>query len=208
MTGRRTSAGLVLGAVVCAAALLPSCSATDAAAAPLTVGADGSATYGNVLVDGPARVDDASGACAVTANDLTVPSAPAARRDGPAPEPRPRIADLPPVVGAVLCSREQGARPDGTTGTVVVRRTVTGGLPRLLETLGRGDARSGGSGACAAYADLEPGLWLLDADGRAARPRYPLDVCGHVKKDVRQALDALTATPDPAVPADGTAARA
>ena len=47
-------------------------------------------------------------------------------------------------------------------------------------------------GPCAAIGVIVPDVWLIDADGRAIRPAYPVDGCNIPKPGVGEALDELT----------------
>lgn len=47
-------------------------------------------------------------------------------------------------------------------------------------------------GACSAIGVIVPDVWLVDADGRAIRPAYPVDGCGLPKGGVGEALAELT----------------
>ncbi|MCP2637476.1 hypothetical protein K0817_013010 [Microbacterium sp. HD4P20] len=47
-------------------------------------------------------------------------------------------------------------------------------------------------GPCTAIGVIVPDVWLVDADGRAIRPAYPVDGCNVPKPGVTEALDELT----------------
>lgn len=47
-------------------------------------------------------------------------------------------------------------------------------------------------GPCTAIGVIVPDVWLVDADGWAIRPAYPVDGCGVPKPGVGEALDELT----------------
>jgi len=55
-------------------------------------------------------------------------------------------------------------------------------------------ARSRCRSSCAAYAQIDPEVWFIDAAGQAVLPRWPRDSCDHIPTEATAALTGLAWT--------------
>lgn len=85
-------------------------------------------------------------------------------------------------VAAVECSSAGGARE-------VVERRMSGDLAALVTTLDRPSDRV--ADVCPAMGQIQPVLYLVDAQGRTVRVAWPLDRCGYVQHRASDAVAAL-----------------
>lgn len=95
----------------------------------------------------------------------------------------------------VRCRRDVRQTPDpsGKAGWIVAQEQLTGDYTALLAALAQPGDRQDGF-ACTADAEILPGLWLVNADGKAVHVVWPLDACNKArgKPDTAKALEALT----------------
>lgn len=105
---------------------------------------------------------------------------------------------LPPLddgfspVAAVICGQETRQRPDGGQDRVLTERR-TDEVDDLVASLRLPDEPFG-AGPCTMELPGAPWLALIDADGRWTRPGMPLDRCGKLRPEVKEALAALPMT--------------
>ncbi|MET7750404.1 hypothetical protein [Micromonospora sp. NPDC005367] len=105
---------------------------------------------------------------------------------------------LPPLddgfspVAVVICGQETQQRPDGGQDRVLTERR-TDEVDGLVASLRLPDEPFG-AGACTMELPGAPWLALIDAGGRWTRPGMPLDRCGKLRSEVKEALDALPMT--------------
>ncbi len=122
----------------------------------------------------------------------------------PEPVPVPYPPDRAPAGGPAdvsgLGSAEGSADPvdaptpdprDGPRPAREIERTLTGDLGPLLAALSRPSGTPGPDEICAAMAEVQPQLYLVDAGGRAIRPRWPTTACGFLHEGAAGALDGL-----------------
>jgi hypothetical protein len=94
-------------------------------------------------------------------------------------------------VAVVICGLEAQRRPDGGQDLVATERR-TEEVSALVTALRLADEpRPDGPVACTDEMPLAPWLALVDADGVWTRPGIPLDRCGKLRAEVREALGAL-----------------
>jgi len=84
---------------------------------------------------------------------------------------------------------EPGPRP-----VTVTEAWLEGDLRPLLAALARPSEVPRPDQACTAMWQSQPQVYLVDADGRAVRVRWPSDVCGYLLDGVTRPLDALEVT--------------
>ncbi|MHA7271119.1 hypothetical protein [Arthrobacter sp. HLT1-20] len=98
-------------------------------------------------------------------------------------------------VDVVRCRMDFFPSPDpsGKAGNVVVQEQLAGDYTALLAALAQPSDRQDGI-ACTADAEILPGLWLVNASGKAVHVVWPVDACGKArgKPDTAKALAALT----------------
>lgn len=85
-------------------------------------------------------------------------------------------------VAAVECSSAGGAQ-------AVVERRLTGDLAALVTVLDRPSDRV--ADVCPAMGQVQPVLYLVDAQGRTVRVAWPLDRCGFIQQRATDAVAAL-----------------
>lgn len=71
--------------------------------------------------------------------------------------------------------------------------TLTGDVDPFLAALARESAPRS-SGACMAKMEVQPAIFLVDDDGRAVRPQWPVDGCGFLLEGAAATLEGLTET--------------
>jgi len=103
-----------------------------------------------------------------------------------------RVPDGFTAVAAVECPVNATVTDADGLWSVVEEVRYSGDLTRLLAALSEPDDALPPNVACAAYAELVPPLWLVDARGRAILAHWPLDECSHTKAGVAGALHDLT----------------
>jgi len=96
------------------------------------------------------------------------------------------------AVAAVECPVMRTVTDEEGVWSAVEQVRYTGDLTRLLAALDEPDDPLPANVACAAYAEIVPPLWLVDARGRAVLVHWPLDECSHTKGGVAGALQDLT----------------
>ncbi|MEU5567861.1 hypothetical protein [Micromonospora musae] len=104
----------------------------------------------------------------------------------------PRLDDGFTPVAVVVCGQETQQRPDGGQDRVLTERR-TEEVDALTAALRLADEPPT-DGPCTMEMPLAPWLALVDADGRWIRPGLPLDRCGKLRAEVRDALAALPMT--------------
>lgn len=110
----------------------------------------------------------------------------------PAPEPRQLLEPggtrtVPPLDDVRPAPAPAVPSPD--TSVDVVR--LEGDLGPLLEQLARPDVPASRDQVCMAMFEVVPVLYLLDADERAVRVRWPRDACGFLLDGARDGLTGL-----------------
>jgi hypothetical protein len=105
----------------------------------------------------------------------------------------PRLDDSFRPVAAVLCLSAPLRRPDGGMDLTATESRADD-VTALVAALRLPDQRRTGS-ACTLEAYQPPFLVLLDAQARWVRPGMPQDECGKIRREVRDALQALRPTP-------------
>ncbi|MBO3088056.1 hypothetical protein [Cellulomonas dongxiuzhuiae] len=108
----------------------------------------------------------------------------------PAPEP-------PQILEPGASSLEDAAPapvPVPPTGASVDVVRLEGDLGPLLAQLARRDVPARPDQACMAMFEVVPVLYLLDADDRAVRVRWPTDACGFLLEGAREGLAGLRET--------------
>jgi hypothetical protein len=99
--------------------------------------------------------------------------------------------DFSPV-RAVVCDAKPERRPDGGEDLVATEEWADA-IDGLVAALRLPDERPT-NGACTADLPLVAWFALLDADGRWVRPGLPMDACGKIRIEVREAVGALNRT--------------
>ncbi|TDC40042.1 hypothetical protein E1211_02045 [Micromonospora sp. 15K316] len=104
----------------------------------------------------------------------------------------PRLDDGFTPVAVVVCGQETQQRPDGGQDRVLTERRAeeVDGLTAALRLADEPPT----NGLCTRELSVAPWLVLVDADGRWVRPGLPLDRCGKLRSEVRDALAALPMT--------------
>jgi hypothetical protein len=155
---------------------------------------------------GPARA-----AAVAAVQDGTVDCASPAAREGftPPPVPDPTAAPEPKPTPS---GPSAGRIPDGFVAVAVVEcdlapggtleRHLSGDLTTLVAALRQPDVPAPAGLACPAMFEIQPGLFLLDADGRYVHVAWPLDECQFIQKPARDALAALNVDDEVLVPVD------
>lgn len=114
----------------------------------------------------------------------------AADRVVPAPD-----AELPLVVGTPAPVEPPGTSAPGPVpdqpAATVVEAELRGDLGPLLAALARPSYRPAPDQPCPAIWQSQPVIFLVDAEGRAVRARWPTDACGFLLDGVTRPLDAL-----------------
>lgn len=111
----------------------------------------------------------------------------------PSEAPLARLAaDFVPAA-AVVCAQETRKRPDGAQELVATEKRADN-VAALVTAVRLPDAPKT-DGACTLDMEIPPWVALLDARGGWVRPALPVDGCGKVRPEVRQALAGLTLTP-------------
>ncbi|MGH8861997.1 MAG: hypothetical protein ACRDVG_12330 [Jatrophihabitantaceae bacterium] len=95
------------------------------------------------------------------------------------------------AVAVVICDYGQRRYPDGVW-SVRIKKVTTSGLAGLLAALDRPDTPATPGERCLDYLDLDPALYLVDADGKDIHPRYTRDGCGHLQRGAVKATDRLS----------------
>lgn len=85
----------------------------------------------------------------------------------------------------------------------VLERHLSGDLTALVAALARPDAAKPSDGACPAMAEMKPGLFLVDAQGRYVQVAWPLDECDFIQQPSTDALAALHVDSERVVPIPG-----
>ena len=124
--------------------------------------------------------------------EAPTPSEPA-RPGGADPVNLPRLDDSFEPVAAVVCSSAPLRRPSGGTDLVATESRADD-VTALVAALRLPDEPRTG-GACTLELYLPPFFALLDAQGRWVRPGLPVDECGKVRSEVRDAVQGLRLTP-------------
>ncbi|MBO9569385.1 MAG: hypothetical protein J7503_11230 [Cellulomonas iranensis] len=124
----------------------------------------------------PAVPGDAVGARVPPGRTVEAPALPGAVEDAPA-APDPSATE-----GSELTS--PGVRIDAVR--------LEGDLGPLLAQLRRPDVAPRPDQACMAMFQAVPVLYLVDADGRAVRARWPTDACGFLREGAIESVAALT----------------
>jgi hypothetical protein len=109
------------------------------------------------------------------------------------PDTRPRLATDFAAVTAVTCTVETEQVAGNGQWNVMVEKRATAGLDRLLTTIRQPDSALTTS-SCAAYAQIDPEVWFIDAAGQAVLPSWPRDSCDHIPTEATAALTALAWT--------------
>jgi len=107
-------------------------------------------------------------------------------RAGPDPD-----AGSPLVAGAPVPSDPPGAPAPDRPAATVVEAELRGDLGPLLAALARPSHQPLPDQPCPAMWQSQPVIFLVDADGRAVRARWPADACGFLLDGVTRPLDAL-----------------
>jgi hypothetical protein len=104
------------------------------------------------------------------------------------PEPRELATAIPsPLPTAPTADASHDRRP--TTATVE-QVTLAGDLAPLVTALARPSAPDDGR-PCPAVWESKPQIYLVDADGGAVRPRWPVTACGFLQKGAAGSLAQL-----------------
>ena len=147
---------------------------------------------------GEPRIEPAWTSCAAEAPMLSWPAPSGRRPSEPAPagggDPGtlPLLDDSFRPVAAVVCPAA-GPRPPGDGKPTATERRADD-VTALVAALRLPDEpRSGGP--CTLELYLMPWLALLDEQGRWTRVRAPVDACGKVRAEVRDAVQGLRLTP-------------
>ena len=105
---------------------------------------------------------------------------------------RPRLG-TGPVGQVVVCDDLTTERVPGRgEWQVRIERRATAGVDALVAALRLPDVPSRAGVSCASYADGVPEVWVVDDHGHAVLPRWPTDVCRHLRMEAKQALSAVT----------------
>ncbi|WP_152192454.1 hypothetical protein [Georgenia satyanarayanai] len=99
----------------------------------------------------------------------------------------PRLDDLDPTGPGAA------GEPDVVQRLTVEEVTLTGDLGPLLAVLAR-DSAPPSTGACMAKMEMKPVIFLVDGEGRAVWPQWPVDGCGFLLDGTAAALEGLTET--------------
>jgi len=97
----------------------------------------------------------------------------------------PRVDDLDAV--------DPDGEPDVVQRLTVEEVTLTGDLGPLLAVLAR-DSAPPSKGACMAMMEMKPVIFLVDSEGRAVWPQWPVDGCGFLRDGAAATLEGLTET--------------
>jgi hypothetical protein len=104
----------------------------------------------------------------------------------------PRLAADFQSVAAILCLRGPEQQPDGSTAAVESERRADD-VAALVAALRLPD-QPRTDGACTADLPMVPWFALLDAQGRWVHPGTPVDACGKIRIEVRNAVQNLKLT--------------
>jgi hypothetical protein len=105
----------------------------------------------------------------------------------------PRLGSDFAAVAAVVCDSAPQEHPDGSSDLVATESRAEN-ITDLLTALRLPDKARPLALACTDDLPIIPWLGLLDASGRWIRPGAPMDECGKIRVEVRDAVRALTLT--------------
>ena len=107
--------------------------------------------------------------------------------DLPGSDRRPRLGKDEPA-RLVRCVGDTQRIPGQGEWQVRIEEQAGAGAPALAAALRLPDLPPSGQ-MCLAYLDAPSDLWAVDASGRAVLVREPVDGCGHVRPEVKSALE-------------------
>lgn len=84
------------------------------------------------------------------------------------------------------------AADQGPASVQVVEVTLTGNLQPLLAALSRPSEPVPSDQVCPAMWESKPQIYLVDTDGHAIRPQWPVTACGFLHDGARETLAVLT----------------
>lgn len=104
-------------------------------------------------------------------------------------------------VDVITCSQDYKVA-GGVPQALVKQQHLEGDYTALLAALAQPSSR-GGSEPCTADMEIMPGLWLVNAAGKAVKVTWPTDGCGKTRgrPDTAKALALVTSMPTGAAPA-------
>ncbi|MHA7305794.1 hypothetical protein ACX80E_11210 [Arthrobacter sp. TMN-49] len=173
-----------------AAILLGACTAGDGEVTPTTGGRPSGAN---------AQLTHYTPAPAALQDNVDCLASSEWRLDLGAASPAPTLMGSVPEgfvpVEVVRCRPDyfQSPDPSGKVGQVIAQEQLTGDYTALLAALAQPSDRQDGI-ACTADAETLPGLWLINAAGKAVHVMWPLDACNKArgKPATAKALEELT----------------